>query len=87
MVLQKDLKVFRLRNQNPSPGENQKYDYQLFQNMRVVNNILSDNEFHMCEVVAVPGSLKMDLIRNTQNINFREMEDTDTFLLPITIVN
>jgi hypothetical protein len=87
MTLQKDLKIFRFKNQNPTQQDPQKYDYQLFQNMQVVANTLSDGEFHMGKVSVVPGTLKMDLIRNTQNINFREMEDTDTFLLPITIVN
>jgi hypothetical protein len=86
-ILQKELKIFRFKNQHPSKEENQKYDYQLFQNMRVVNNILSDNEFSIGKITAIPGSLKMDLINHTANISMREMEETDMFLIPITIVN
>jgi hypothetical protein len=87
MILQKDLKIFRFKNQYPTDHDPQKYDYQLFQNTRVVNNKLSDNEFHIGKVSIVSGSLKMDLTHNTQDINFREMEDQDIFLIPITFIN
>lgn len=83
MILQKELQLFRFKNQNPSKEENQKYDYQLFRNKDLVINILSDGEFTTGKVTAVPGTLKMDLIRHTANISLREMEDKDTFLIPV----
>jgi hypothetical protein len=82
-LLQKDLKIYRFKNHNPSKAEPHKYDYQLFRKRELITNIFSDNEFTTGKVTAVPGTLKMDLINHTGNISMREMEDVDTFIIPV----
>lgn len=84
MTLQKELKIFRFKN-HALGDDKQKYDYQLFRNKSRVANTLSDNEFSMGKITIIQNSFSMDLIRNIQNINFREMEEADTYLIPITI--
>lgn len=87
MILQKELKLYRFKNRDPFHVRNEKYDYQLFRNKQVVTNILSNDEFSSGKVVDVSGTLKMDLVRHTGNISLREMEDSETYLIPVIIVN
>lgn len=90
-LLQCHLKIYRLKNQNPRDTdkykESHKYQYQLFRNNELITSRLSDSEFSMGEVFVSPGTLKMELVKNTSELNFREMEANDIFLVNIVIVN
>jgi len=87
IVLQKDLKLYRFKNQNPSKEENQKFDYQLFRNKRIVANQLSNNEFFMGKVEIRENNTSMDLITGPKNLDFRELESPDLFIVTIKVAN
>jgi hypothetical protein len=87
MILQKNLKLYRFKNIKPDQHSPKKYQYQLFNNSSLLGVEFSDNEFRMGIVTIDPKTTWMELINSTQDIDTQDMEDIDTFLIPVRITN
>jgi len=88
MILQKNLKLYRFKNIKPDQHSPKKYQYQLFNNSSLLGVEFSDNEFRMGIVTIDPDrTARMELINSAQDIDTQDMEDIDTFLIPVRITN
>jgi hypothetical protein len=82
-LLQKDLKLYRFNNLQPS--DDNKYDYQLYRKGKLVTNKLSGEEYDRAKVVISGTGASITLIKKPSDIEDRELQGDDTFIL--TVIN
>ena len=81
-TLQKDLEIIRIKGCN-----NIKYQYQLFNKGTSVKMLLSDKIYHLGVVMInnTDGSINMLLLETAQEVNFKGLEEEDTYVIPVTL--
>lgn len=85
MILQKDLQLFRFQNIRPHPEFSPaKFEYQLFNKSDLLGVEYSDNEFRSGLVTIMsPKKARIELINSTQDIDAVDLEDINTYLIPV----